>query len=186
VEIFIVIVSSIKQAIKRRFAWVNLPDAAKDTVLLTFDDGPHPQHTPTALRLLRRYNARAIFFVVGSRIERAPQLLKRIQDDGHLIGNHSYAHPLVKQLPFTPYLQDLRRCQNEVERLTGARPKFFRPPLGVFSAITMAAPRWLSLDPVLWSVNSFDLGPENEEELWIIRAIKLFFFFASLTIPICR
>ena len=86
---------------------MNLPRTDEDTLLLTFDDGPHPQHTVTVLRLLRRYNARAIFFVVGSRIERAPFLLKRIRDDGHLIGNHG----VDWQLDFRPRLLKQARRQ---------------------------------------------------------------------------
>jgi peptidoglycan-N-acetylglucosamine deacetylase len=154
----------LKRRVKQRFAWVTLPRASRNRVLLTFDDGPHPEATPTVLKLLRQHNARAIFFVVGNRIQRAPDLLQRILDEGHLIGNHSYAHPNGRQLPFAAYLDDLRRCQDEVSKLTGKSPRFFRPPLGVFSMTSMTVPRILGLEPVLWSLDARDWGLKNANE----------------------
>jgi peptidoglycan/xylan/chitin deacetylase (PgdA/CDA1 family) len=156
--------AQVKKSIKQSLAWVDLGRAARGTVLLTFDDGPHPESTPAALRLLREYNARAIFFVVGSRIERAPHLLKRILDEGHALGNHSFAHPLDGRPPFRPYLKDLEKCQEHVERLTGSRPRFFRPPLGAFSLTSYAAPKLLGLKTVLWSVDAYDWDLKSADE----------------------
>jgi peptidoglycan-N-acetylglucosamine deacetylase len=150
---------AVKQSIKHTVAWVHLPQNHPDTVLLTFDDGPHPVHTPAVLKLLSRYDARAVFFVVGSRVDRAPQLLKAVLDEGHVIGNHGYMHPLGRQFPFFSYLDDLRRCQREIKMHTGELATLFRPPLGVFTPTTMMAPRLVGLQPVLWSIDSYDLGP---------------------------
>jgi peptidoglycan/xylan/chitin deacetylase (PgdA/CDA1 family) len=150
--------SSLKRVVKESFAWVKLDDRFTNTILLTFDDGPHPESTPAVLRLLREYNARAIFFVVGARIERAPHLLKRILDEGHALGNHSYSHPLGRQPWLGPYLKDLLKCQRSVEELTGERPKFYRPPLGKFSLTGIVAPKVLGLTTMLWSVDANDWG----------------------------
>lgn len=154
----------IKRTVKEAIAWVDLGAGTPDRVLLTFDDGPHPEATPAALRLLKRHNARAIFFVVGRRIERAPHLLKTILEEGHALGNHSYSHPLEGQPPFGSYLKDLRRCQRHVEELTGERPRFFRPPLGAMSLNAMAAPRLLGLTTVLWSVDAYDWDLKSRGE----------------------
>jgi peptidoglycan/xylan/chitin deacetylase (PgdA/CDA1 family) len=156
--------TNLKRQIKKSLAWVTLPRQIQNAVLLTFDDGPHPEATPAVLKMLRRHNARAIFFVVGSRIQRAPDILQRILNEGHLIGNHSYTHPNGRQLPFAAYVDDLRRCQDEVKRLTGESPRFFRPPLGVFSLTTMTAPRVLGLEPVLWSLDAYDWGLKNKTD----------------------
>jgi peptidoglycan-N-acetylglucosamine deacetylase len=156
--------SKIKRAVKQSFAWANLGDGVKDSVLLTFDDGPHPETTPTVLRLLKQYDARAIFFVVGARIERAPHLLNRILEEGHLLGNHSYAHPVDGQPWFGAYLKDLAKCQEAVGKLTGTKPKLFRPPLGRFSFNSMVAPRLLGLMPVLWSIDARDWGLKSAVE----------------------
>jgi len=153
-----------KLAIKQSLTWARLNGGLKDAVLLTFDDGPHPESTPVVLQLLKEYNARAIFFIVGARIQRAPHLLRRILDEGHALGNHSYSHPLERQFWFGSYLRDLMRCQNAIERLTRKRPKFFRPPLGTFSLNSLIAPRLLGLTTMLWSVNANDWGLRNGDE----------------------
>jgi peptidoglycan/xylan/chitin deacetylase (PgdA/CDA1 family) len=139
-------------------------NGGSNTVLLTFDDGPHPEFTPEVLQLLKKYNARAIFFVVGSRIQRAPHLLKRILDEGHALGNHSYSHPIEKQLWFGAYLKDLMRCQRFIKGLTDEGPEFFRPPLGRLSFASLVAPRILGLTTLLWSVDARDWGLKSAEE----------------------
>jgi peptidoglycan/xylan/chitin deacetylase (PgdA/CDA1 family) len=156
--------SSTKLAIKSSLTWTHLNGGLKDAVLLTFDDGPHPDSTPVVLDLLKKYNARAVFFVVGKRIQRAPHMLKRILDEGHALGNHSYSHPLVRQDWFGAYLRDIRKCQNAIEQITHQRPGFFRPPLGTFSPTSVIAPRLLGLTTLLWSVNARDWGLKNSGE----------------------
>jgi peptidoglycan-N-acetylglucosamine deacetylase len=156
--------AAIKQKIKQSLTWVNLDGRLGDSVLLTFDDGPHPDVTPAVLRLLKEYNARAIFFVVGARLQRAPQLLKRILDDGHALGNHSYLHPNERQPWLGPYVKDLARCQESIKEITGKRPTLFRPPLGTFSPTALIAPRMLGLTTVLWSVDACDWGLKNRED----------------------
>ena len=133
-----------------------LPPRQADAVLLTFDDGPHPEGTPAVLDVLRRHRARAIFFVVGSRVPRAPQILQRIVDEGHVLGNHSHAHPLGRQPALPAYRRDIDECQRVVESLAGCRPRLFRPPLGHFSPASLIAPRLSGLTPVFWSVDSHD------------------------------
>jgi peptidoglycan/xylan/chitin deacetylase (PgdA/CDA1 family) len=145
-----------KQYLKRSCAFVGLDAGMGDALLLTFDDGPHPDVTPAVLRLLREHKARAIFFVVGSRIERAPHLLRAILDEGHEIGNHSFSHPNERQPWLVPYYKDLALCQEHVAKLTGSRPKFFRPPRGQLSVASVLAPRMLGMKTVLWSIDSGD------------------------------
>ena len=111
-----------KRAIKQSLTWAHLNGGLNDAVLLTFDDGPHPESTPVVLELLKQYNARAIFFVVGARIQRAPHLLKIILDEGHAIGNHSYSHPIEKQFWLAPYLRDLKRVRAPLENLLTRGP----------------------------------------------------------------
>jgi len=156
--------ASTKLAIKNALTWRRLNGGLKDAVLLTFDDGPHPQWTPVVLDLLKEYKARAIFFIVGARIQRAPHLLKRILDEGHALGNHSYTHPLEKQHRFGACVRDLLRCQQAIECLTNYRPRFFRPPLGTFSLTTLAAPRLLGLRTVLWSASAYDWGMKSSTD----------------------
>jgi peptidoglycan/xylan/chitin deacetylase (PgdA/CDA1 family) len=134
-------------------------------VLLTFDDGPHPEGTPAVLEVLREFSARAIFFVVGSRVPRAPEMLRRVLDEGHLLGNHSFAHPLERQLGLLECRRDLERCQKVIEERTGVRPTMFRPPLGHISIASMVAPRLSGLTPMLWSVDSDDWRLRHTSEV---------------------
>jgi peptidoglycan/xylan/chitin deacetylase (PgdA/CDA1 family) len=156
----------------RRMALVKIFDAllgrrrtigARNTVLLTFDDGPDPHVTPEVLDRLKEYDARAIFFVVGSRINRAPHLLERIRGEGHLIGNHTYAHRLDKDPGLALYLRDVRHCQTLIEELTGDAPRFFRAPMGRRSLGALLSPSLLGLRHVLWSFDSDDWTLRDEK-----------------------
>jgi peptidoglycan/xylan/chitin deacetylase (PgdA/CDA1 family) len=129
---------------------------AGDAVLLTFDDGPHPRTTPAVLDRLKAYGARAVFFVVGNRIHRAPKMLNRIIGEGHFLGNHTYAHPADRRMRYREYLNDLARCQEEVFQLTGSRPRFHRPPMGELSLASLLAPRRLGLTTLIWSYSAED------------------------------
>jgi peptidoglycan/xylan/chitin deacetylase (PgdA/CDA1 family) len=142
-----------------------LPQAQRDAVLLTFDDGPHPEATPGVLEVLRKYSARAVFFIVGSRVRRAPHMLRRILDEGHILGNHSFAHPLDRQFGLAAYRRDVESCQDLVMQSVGCRPVLFRPPLGHTSPASLIAPRLAGLTPMLWSVDSEDWRLRRAEDV---------------------
>ncbi len=94
---------------------------------LTFDDGPDPAWTPRLLELLKRYGARATFFMVGENAERNPGLLARIAADGHAMGNHTYSHCSLPPLPWREQREAIRRCS----RILGhGTPGLLRPPYG--------------------------------------------------------
>ncbi len=125
--------------------------------LLTFDDGPDPEITPKVLDLLREYEAKAVFFIPGRRIERVPDLMPKIIAEGHLIGNHTFSHyNSLKQPPFLTYLKDIKKCQKMIMQVTGEPPLLFRPPLGITSLTTLIAPRFSGLKPVTWSLDVED------------------------------
>jgi peptidoglycan-N-acetylglucosamine deacetylase len=158
-------VMSIRRWLKKAVAIDALPRQQRDTVLLTFDDGPHPEGTPAVLEVLQRHSARAVFFVVGSRIHRAPEMLRRVVEAGHVLGNHSFAHPLDRQLSLFACRRDLDRCQDEIERWSGQRPTMFRPPLGSLSLPNVLAPRLAGLSSILWSVDSGDWKLRSRDDV---------------------
>jgi len=151
--------------VKGLFATQSLGPHDRDCALLTFDDGPSPEGTPLILDTLRRYGARALFFVIGSRIERAPHLLRRMIDEGHIIGNHSHRHATGRSLGLRRYVDDVRRCQEAIEQVTTIRPTMFRPPLGELSPWTISASYLLGLQCVLWSIDSGDWRIRNHDDL---------------------
>jgi peptidoglycan/xylan/chitin deacetylase (PgdA/CDA1 family) len=158
-------VSAWRFRLKDLLATQTLMRNGRDRVVLTFDDGPHPEGTPMVLDALRRYGARAVFFVIGSRIEHAPHLLRRILDEGHLIGNHSFEHATGRSLGLRRYCDDVRRCQAAIEDVTGIRPVLFRPPLGELSPWTITASRLLRLQCVLWSLDANDWRIRDHDDL---------------------
>ena len=94
-------------------------------VLLTFDDGPHPEYTPAVLDRLVEHGFPAIFFPVGYRLARAPHVPGQIAAAGHAIGNHTFLHERHGWLDFSAAAEDVRRCQEIMPAAT-----YFRPPFG--------------------------------------------------------
>lgn len=147
----------LKRVLPRAVAVQRLPRGTDNSLLLTFDDGPDPDVTPAVLDRLDAYGAKAVFFIVGSRVKRAPHLLAEIQRRGHRIGNHTYLHRRGYvlgssfNLRFAGYYRDLRRCQAVIEEHTGSRPRLFRPPGGRLTPLTLMVPKFLGLRCVIWS-----------------------------------
>src|SRR5580765_718578 len=96
---------------------------------LTFDDGPNSNYTPKILDILKENNIKATFFVCGKNVKKNPEILKRIADEGHLIGNHSYSHSLLKSIIF--FSPEVEKTNNMVKEIVGKTPKFYRAPYGL-------------------------------------------------------
>lgn len=120
-------------------------------VALTFDDGPDDRGTPEVLDLLAREGVQATFFVLGSMVERHPAVLDRIAAEGHELAVHSWDHRNHVRHPPNVVHHQLERTVELLERRTGARPRFFRPPYGALTGGAVAASRLLGLQPVLWT-----------------------------------
>ena len=119
--------------------------------VLTFDDGPDPDATPAVLDALEAAGARATFFMLGEQLMRHPRLGGEVARRGHEIALHGFAHEPHPGLSPREARDDLARGLGAVEAGTGARPRFYRPPYGEFSAASYAACADLGLEPVLWS-----------------------------------
>lgn len=129
-----------------------------DTILLTFDDGPHPEHTVEVLDLLGEYDVKALFFVVGECVQRHPYLLEKIALHGHLIGNHTYSHPRNGYPSLLAYEAELIKTQNIICDIANVKPKWFRPPRGTINFQNMLVPRKLGLRTMLWSCEGGEYG----------------------------
>jgi peptidoglycan-N-acetylglucosamine deacetylase len=114
--------------------------AGEKRIALTFDDGPLPPYTGQILDILHSWNARATFFVCGKDVEQHPDLVRRIQSEGHAIGNHTWSHSYLYFMRRTEIAEEIDRTQKVIQQTTGSTPIFFRPPYGV---------RWFGLYPVL-------------------------------------
>jgi len=164
VEPPISLMRKLKNLIPSRFVMRTLPRAADGCALLTFDDGPDPKVTPGVIDRLDRYGARAVFFVVGHRIHRAPWLLQEVLDRGHTLGNHSFRHVNGRQPGFLEYRRDLHKCQKAIRQQCGFQPWLFRPPCGILSLAAIIAPWTMGLRTVTWSVDLEDWRCRRAEE----------------------
>ena len=126
-----------------------LPAAAG--VALTFDDGPHPEGTPSVLEVLARAGARATFFVVGEQVVRRPGMLAEIVAAGHQVALHGYRHRLQLRMTPSHAVDDLARGSAAIADALGERPIWHRPPYGIYSPAGLTAARAAGLRPLLWS-----------------------------------
>ncbi|KPD00021.1 Peptidoglycan-N-acetylmuramic acid deacetylase PdaC [Geobacillus sp. BCO2] len=106
---------------------------ASDCLALTFDDGPDPYYTPKLLDLLKKYGVKATFFVVGRKVERYPDIVRRMAEEGHEIGIHNYRHISNWLLPPLWLDWGVRRAAKAIERATGKQPMYYRPPWGILT-----------------------------------------------------
>jgi len=129
---------------------------AEKLVALTFDDGPNPapNRTPALLAALKAENARATFFVVGSRVEKAPDLIRQMAADGHEVGNHSYSHPNLALMSESGVERELCRTSVLIRQITGARPRFYRPPGGNVNRIVQNAAESLGMAGAFWTTDA--------------------------------
>ena len=99
---------------------------------LTFDDGPHATYTPLLLDGLHKRGIHATFFLMGKNIEGKEEIVKQMQKDGHLIGNHTYDHVQLDKLPGDQACQQILKTNNEIYEITGEYPLYLRPPYGAW------------------------------------------------------
>lgn len=134
-----------------------LPAAnGRSTVLLSFDDGPTAGVTDAVLDRLAAHGARALFCLIGERVQAEPGLTRRIAEAGHALGNHSFNHDLSAWPNPPAYLDDVDRCSQAIAEATGRRPAVFRAPGGRLHRASVLGPRELGLRHILWSVDPRD------------------------------
>ncbi|MEC0213769.1 polysaccharide deacetylase family protein [Paenibacillus ehimensis] len=119
-------------------------------IALTFDDGPNPVYTPQILDLFKKHQAYATFFVIGSYAKQYPDLLRRMVEEGHEIGNHTYSHPALPKCERQEVYEELETTNGIIQEITGIKPSLFRPPYGEFNKHTVEAADRLGLHTVIW------------------------------------
>lgn len=130
----------------------------KPKIALTFDDGPHPVYTPKLLDGLKERNVKATFFVVGKNIEGREDIIKRMDEEGHLIGNHTYDHVKITGLPPEEACAQITKTSELVKEITGKNTEFVRPPFGAWDKKLECG---FEMFPVLWSIDPLDWTTKN-------------------------
>ena len=128
---------------------------AENKIYLTFDDGPIPEVTPWVLDVLKDYDIKATFFCVGDNISKHPEIFKRIIDENHSIGNHTYNHLNGWKISKQDYLDNFNKTQKLIETHKSSS-KLFRPPYGRIKRSQAKAIKDLGFDIIMWSVLSKD------------------------------
>lgn len=140
----------------------------KKKVALTFDDGPHPVYTPEMLDLLKEKNVKATFFLLGEQVEKYPDIVKRMSEEGHLIGNHSYKHEQLSKLSSVQACSQVNRTNELIYAITGKAPEYLRPPFGDWREKLDCE---VNMIEVLWDVDTLDWSSKNKDKV-VNRVMK--------------
>jgi len=132
-------------------------------IALTFDDGPHPKYTPRILEILRRYNVKATFFVVGFMAEKYPTLVKAELGGGHSVGNHTYHHVNLSKIPEAYVATEIKACGEVLASIGGRAPHLFRPPGGDYNESVAQVIDTLGYELILWTDDPGDYASPGED-----------------------
>ncbi|MGW3111501.1 polysaccharide deacetylase family protein [Streptomyces sp. NPDC001091] len=125
-------------------------------MMLTFDDGPHPDYTPHILDTLAKYDVRAMFFVCGEMAVDNKELLARMAEEGHVVGNHTWTHPLLTEMARKDIRDEIERTSDVIEDAYGDRPQWFRAPYGAWNRATFQLGAAMGMEPMAWTVDTTD------------------------------
>jgi len=142
--------SNIKEMIDK-YDGIYVGDTSKKVIYLTFDEGYENGYTPKILDVLKENDVKTIFFVTGSYIDRNPELIQRMLDEGHQIGNHSISHPSLPDVDYEKLEQELLGLDDKLYEKFGVRTKYMRPPSGEYSERVLAAAQQLGYKTIFWS-----------------------------------
>jgi len=149
-------------------------NSSEKLVALTFDDGPSNVWTPQILDELDKAGVKATFFMLGNQVEKYPEIARRVAQEGHEIGNHTYDHHVL--LYYTPQeLKDeINRAERVIKNVTGVTPVYFRPPKAWFTSREKAIIDRMGYKIVLWSLNSKDWVTFHDKQInsYIVRHIR--------------
>ncbi len=123
---------------------------------LTFDDGPNDPHTLKLLEVLAKHNVKATFFMIGRYVRERPDIALAVAAAGHVIGNHTFTHPLLIFQSGAQTRVELTNCRHALEDTVGPHSKLFRPPFGGRRPATLRIARELGLEPVMWNITGYD------------------------------
>jgi peptidoglycan/xylan/chitin deacetylase (PgdA/CDA1 family) len=123
---------------------------------LTYDDGPNDPHTFRLLEILARHNVRATFFLIGRYVAQRPDIVRELIQAGHVVGNHTFTHPLLTVQSAVEVRKQLRDCRSALQDAIGKHSNFFRPPFGGRRPAVLDIARELGLEPVMWNVSGYD------------------------------
>jgi peptidoglycan-N-acetylglucosamine deacetylase len=136
-------------------AFCGLPRGSK-SIALTFDDGPNDPHTLHLLQVLAKHSIRATFFLIGGYVRQRPDIVREIASQNHVIGNHTFTHPLLTFQSSSQIHSELVNCRQAITDVVGEHSNLFRPPWGGRRPGVFHLVRELGLEPIMWNVTGYD------------------------------
>jgi peptidoglycan/xylan/chitin deacetylase (PgdA/CDA1 family) len=135
--------------------FTGLPRGSRQ-IALTYDDGPNDPHTLRVLEVLARHGVQATFFLIGRYVQQRPDIAREIVNAGHVVGNHTFGHPLLTFKSEREIRQQLSDCRSALQDAIGQHSNLFRPPFGGRRPAVLSVARELGLEPVMWNVTGYD------------------------------
>ena len=141
---------------------------------LTYDDGPNDPHTLRLLEVLAKHGVQATFFLIGRYVLQRPDIAREVVRAGHVVGNHTFTHPLLTLKSVAQIRRELSDCRAAIGDAVGGHSKLFRPPFGGRRPAVLRVARELGLETVMWNVTGYDWNapPAAEIERKVSRQIK--------------
>lgn len=131
-------------------------DTAEKKIAISFDAAWGSDYTESLLQILKKYNVKTTFFLVGFWVDTYPEMVKRIDEEGHEIGNHSSKHPKMSQLSKDQIIEELTSTSQRIENITNKKVTLFRPPFGDYNNRLIETSRELGIQVIQWDVDSLD------------------------------
>ena len=142
---------------------------------MTFDDGPYSETTPKILEVLNSHSIGGIFFVIGSKVKEHPEIVRKIHENGYFLGNHTYEHSnFFSMLSSKNVEQEIEKCDQIIEQLTGEKSIFFRPPIGYTNPRIARVVKKMNKIVIGWQLRSYDSVLKNPMRLKnrLLRNVK--------------
>jgi len=162
------------QAVFVRKGTIYRENISEKLVAITFDDGPSPEWTPKILDELKRANVKATFFMLGEHVEKYPDIAKRVADEGHEIGNHTYDHHGLVYYTPQELQKEIKHAEQVIQKATGKTTQYFRPPKAWLTNPEKEQLRQMGYKVILWSLNSKDWVTFDDKYMirYIMRNVR--------------
>jgi peptidoglycan/xylan/chitin deacetylase (PgdA/CDA1 family) len=148
--------------------------AGSKQLALTYDDGPNDPHTLRLLEVLAKHEVRATFFMMGRYVRQRPDIAREVSRAGHVIGNHTFSHPLLALKSIGGIKKELTDCEQALSDTIGDHTNLFRPPFGGRRPAVLRVANKLGLKTVMWNVTGYDWDAKsaNDIERKIARRVR--------------
>lgn len=140
-------------------------DTNKKIIALTFDDGPDDRFTPQILNVLKKHNVKATFFFLGTRIHKYPDIAKKVHEDGHVIGNHTYWHPELTKTGVNNMVWEIEKNEKEIQNVLQIKTKLFRAPYGALNEDHVKKLGEMGYRGIGWSIDTEDWRNLSAKEI---------------------